>query len=377
MKAKKIWKIILCVFLALVLVVGGYLAYVFIDYHRLPDHQELPVHVLYKGGVLLENDDHPLIEPAVETPYCIVSYNIGFGAYSDDYGFFMDGGTESRARSAEAVLANIGGAMDTLGECAPDLMLIQEVDTDGTRSYHIDESELLLEDLTTRFAETALYYDFAENYDSPYLMYPFSSPHGANKAGIMTFSAFPIDSALRRSLPIETGFTKLLDLDRCYSVSRIPVDGGGELVLYNLHLSAYTSDGTIATEQLRMLLEDMQGEYETGNWCIAGGDFNKDLLGNSADYFGASDKEYTWAQPIPPETFDGVEIQLIAPLDETNPVPSCRNADGPYHAGQYVLTVDGFLVSPNVSVSEATVVDTGFRYSDHNPVRMVFTLTNS
>ena len=39
--------------------------------------------------------------------------------------------------------------------------------------------------------------------------------------------AFPITSALRRSLPIETGFTKLLDLDRCYSVSRIPVDGGG------------------------------------------------------------------------------------------------------------------------------------------------------
>ena len=164
----------------------------------------------------------------------------------------------------------------------------------------------------------------------------------------MTFSTFPISSALRRSLPIETGFTKFLDLDRCYSVSRIPVEGGKELVLYNLHLSAYTSDGTIATEQLRMLLEDMQGEYAVGNYCIAGGDFNKDLLGDSSVYFGASDIAYTWAQPIPPETFDGVDIQLVAPLDEAGPVPSCRNADGPYHEGQYVLTVDGFLVSPNV-----------------------------
>ena len=91
-------------------------------------------------------------------------------------------------------------------------------------------------------------------------------------------------------------------------------------------------------------------------------------------YFGASDIEYTWAQPIPPETFDGVDIQLIAPLDETNPVPSCRNADGPYHEGQYVLTVDGFLVSPNVAVSEAKVIDTGFKFSDHNPVEMLFTL---
>lgn len=72
---------------------------------------------------------------------------------------------------------------------------------------------------------------------------------------------------------------------------------GGELVLYNLHLSAYTSDGTIAMEQLKLLLDDMQREYAAGNWCVAGGDFNKDLLGDSAAYFGEADQEYTWAQP--------------------------------------------------------------------------------
>ncbi len=49
-------------------------------------------------------------------------------------------------------------------------------------------------------------------------------------------------------------------------------------MLYDLHLSAYTSDGTIATEQLALLLADMQAEYEKGSWCVAGGDFNKDLL---------------------------------------------------------------------------------------------------
>ncbi len=368
MKAKKILKIVLCVFLALVLVVGGYLAYVFIDFHRLPDHQELPVARV--GRTKPE-------APKVGEPYRITSYNVGFGAYSADYGFFMDGGTESRAFSQDAVIENLLGAFDTIAEIKPDLMLFQEIDTDGTRSYHINEYTFAVAQLGAAYQANNLYYDFAQNYDSPYLMYPFSSPHGANKAGILTFSSFPIDSALRRSLPIESGVTKLLDLDRCYSVSRIPVGGERELVLYNLHLSAYTSDGTIATKQLRMLLDDMQSEYEAGNWCIAGGDFNKDLLGNSADYFGASDKEYTWAQPIPPETFEGVEIQLIAPLDEANPVPSCRNADGPYHAGQYVLTVDGFLVSPNVSVSGAEVIGTGFRYSDHNPVCMDFILTSS
>ena len=67
-------------------------------------------------------------------------------------------------------------------------------------------------------------------------------------------------------------------------------------------------------------------------------------------------------------------MTLIAPLDEKSPVPSCRNADGPYHDGQYVLTVDGFIVSDNVDVIESRVIDTGFAFSDHNPVVMRFIL---
>ena len=133
--------------------------------------------------------------------------------------------------------------------------------------------------------------------------------------------------------------------------------------------------GTIATEQFEMLCADMLQEYESGNYCIAGGDFNKDLLGASAEIFGVTGGENdTWAQPIPEDTFDGFNVSLIAPLDEGNPVPSCRNADGPYHQGQYVLTVDGFLVSENVTVTSSDVVDLGFAYSDHNPVEMRFVL---
>ena len=256
----------------------------------------------------------------------------------------------------------------TLTDQNADFYLVQEVDIDSTRSYHVDEREPLYAALSW---ENSV---FCQNYDSPYLMYPLTKPHGASRSGLLTFAPAEITSARRVELPVESGFMKLLDLDRCYSVSRIPVDGGRELVLYNLHLSAYTSDGTIATEQLSLLLRDMQREYEKGNWCVAGGDFNKDLLGDSAQYFGAADQAYSWAQPIPDETFDGFAVRLVAPLDEQNPVPSCRNADGPYHEGQYVLTVDGFLVSANVTVEQSNVIDTGFESSDHNPVQMTFRL---
>ena len=354
---KKALKIILIVLLVLVLLAAAYVAYVFLSYHRIEDHQTLAVE---QGAAA-----------AAETgkQYKLVSWNIGFGAYEDDYGFFMDGGTQSWAWSPERLAANLDRIGALLAEQDADFLLVQEIDTDSTRSYHIDEYDALCKALAPLGHDRA----FAQNYDSPFLMYPLTQPHGASKAGIGTFSRAAIASAERRSLPVETGVTKLLDLDRCYSVCRIPVTDGGELVLYNLHLSAYTTDGTIATEQLRLLLADMQAEYEAGNRCIAGGDFNKSLLDDDA-IFGANDSGYTWAQPIPPETFEGVDIVKIPPLDESDPVPTCRNADGPYHTGQYVVMVDGFLASPNVEIVSADTVDTQFRYSDHNPVEMFFVL---
>ena len=348
-------KIILLVLAALVLLVAGYLAYVLIDYPRLGD-MDLEV-------------DRQVLQPA-ETgrEYHLLSYNIGFGAYEPDYGFFMDGGTESWAWSQERLTDNIGHIGSFLSQQHADFYLIQEVDRDSTRSYHVDEAALLREALPE--------YDgtWAQNYDSPFLMYPLRHPHGASVSGLMTLSSLTVDSARRVELPIENSLMKLVDLDRCYSVHRIPAADGRELVLYNVHLSAYTSDGTIAVEQLELLRADMQAEYEKGNWCIAGGDFNKDLLGQSEEIFGGSAEGYTWAQPLPEGIWDGTDLSLVAPLDETDPVPSCRNADAPYHEGQYVLTVDGFVVSDNVTVEQAVVEDTGFAWSDHNPVSMRFVL---
>ena len=40
-KAKKVIKVILIILLAAVLIVGGYVAYVMIDYHRIEDNQAL------------------------------------------------------------------------------------------------------------------------------------------------------------------------------------------------------------------------------------------------------------------------------------------------------------------------------------------------
>lgn len=350
-------KIILITCLAVVgtllLTVIGYLVYVLVDYDRIEDNVEISV----RDGNELS------LAPAGEE-LRIITYNIGFAAYTPEFSFFMDGGKYSRAESSKSVHSVMGGILSLLEEENADFLMIEEVDEDSTRGRYVDQRRILENGLEG--------YDsaFAVNYDSSYLFYPLTSPHGRALSGMLTLSRYNISSSLRRSLPVETSLMKFVDLDRCYSVSRVPVDNGKELILYAVHLSAYTSDGTIATEQLEMLVADMTAEYEKGNYIIAGGDFNKDLLGDSSAYFGISGGDQNWAQAFPADILDGKSLSLVATFN----APTCRNADAPYSPDQFVLTVDGFIVSDNVRVVESETLDLSFKLSDHNPVSMTFIL---
>ena len=292
--------------------------------------------------------------------YTLVTYNIGFGAHSDDYSFFMDGGEHSRAYSEESVLDNINGALEILKNSDSDFLFLQEVDIRGTRSRYVNQKDLIVKS----FEE----YDnvATENYDSPYLLYPINEPIGSNNSCLLTLSGYTIYTSFRKSLPVEPFPNNLFDLDRAYSVSRVRTANGRDLVLINLHLSAYTSDGTIADEQLKMLAEDMKKEFEAGNFVIAAGDFNKDLLKDSSKYFERGEGEYTWTQPIKTELIpEGFTI--YAPTN----APTCRNAGSPYRGDgtDFVVTIDGMIASANVKVISTETIDTGFKYSDHNPVK--------
>lgn len=349
---KKIIKTIGIVFLVFVLVVAGYVGYVFATYYRLPDKQKVSIRQYATDEVVDLSQNQR-----------IVTANLGFGAYSDDFSFFMDGGDQSRAYSEKAVKKNIQGSLKAVASLKPNFVFFQEVDTNGTRSHHIDEDDLLQKGLPD-YSST-----WTQNYDSPYLMYPLNHPHGKNKSGLTTFSDVQMQSAIRRSLPIEEGFSKFMDLDRCYVKQRLQTSKQKDLVLYNVHLSAYTSDSSTADKQLKMLFKDMQKEANKGNYVIAGGNFNKDLLGNSDQVFnkGKATKD-SWAKPIKkkmiPKGFHLVEPE--------NQIPSCRNANQKYAKSSNTYLLDGFIVCDTITVNKSEVLDTKFKYSDHNPVYLDF-----
>lgn len=240
------------------------------------------------------------------------------------------------------------------------------MDEKADRSYQVNQREIFQKGLSGYGSV------FANNFHSAYLFYPFLEPHGAVQAGMLTFSKYQILENTRRQFPVSDAFiTKFTDLDRCFLVSRLPVDGGKELVLIQVHLSAYDKGGLIRAEQLALLNEVLAREREQGNYVIAGGDFNHDIA-ESIESFPSGQKTPEWVYQL--DSDDLADGYRFAKAENAAEIPTCRGADIPYEKDvTYTVVVDGFIVSDNIE-AKAENIDGGFLYSDHNPVVMEFTL---
>lgn len=350
---KKIFKVVVLFFLGII----AYFSYLLIAYHRISDYQTLQI----------DKPDSTINSVMkVNTIYSAITYNIGFGAYLPDFSFFMDGGTSSWAKSKESVIETINHIALFLKQFNPDLIALQEVDINGTRSYHVDENEIIYKVLNN------YYHTFAVNYDSPFLFYPFLKPHGKNKSGLASYSKFEMTNALRRSLPISHSFKRFLDLDRAYSIIRIPVDNGKELIFINVHLSAYGTDDSVRYKQLTQLINDMEKEYQSGNYVLVAGDYNHELKINKEF------SEHSWAQPFPremlPEHFH-LSIDLLSTDQQDALWDSARDSEKAYVLGETpTFMLDGFIFSDNIEIVLMDILKTGYAYSDHEPVSISFLL---
>ena len=362
---KRIGIILLVLILLVLLLVGCYIGYMQWQYHRIPDKEPLKVDQP-QDGVLKTGQE-----------YSAMTYNIGFGAYGPEYSFFMDSGVMEdgtavrgkygKAISAESVQQHTDGVLQVLEKYNPDFALLQEVDQDADRSYHIDQQALIAQGVQGY----ASVYDI--NFHSAYLLYPLNDPHGAGTAGLLTLSRYAVTDAVHRSYPAVEGFiAKFTDLDRCFTTLRVPVDNGKELVILHSHMSAYDEGGTVRQRQMEMLSGVMTEEYEKGNYVIVGGDFNH-ALGEEVTHAFPSKQQYPgWVYVL--DNKDLPEHFQLARADNRTEVSTCRAAEIPYEPGvNYCTVLDGFWVSDNIEYT-AENIDTQYANSDHNPVLMHFIL---
>lgn len=306
----------------------------------------------------------------------VMSWNIGYAGLSETADFFMDGGKGVRTQDKESVMNNLSAVLDEISEADPDILFLQEIDRNSTRSYHIDETSFIREKYEKGSAA------FANNFKVNFVPYPIP-PIGKVDSGVMTLTDYTVTDAVRIQLPCPFSWpVRTANLKRCLLTCRIPIKkqdntGNGkdsekkELVLVNLHLEAY-DDGAGKEAQTRMLEELLQEEYDKGNYVIAGGDFNQSFSGTDTSMYPLQE-EGLWQCGMIDESSFSNNFRFL--MD--NSTPTCRSLDRPYDPDdksfQYYM-IDGFIVSDNVNVEKIQTLDCGFKNSDHNPVFMTFSL---
>lgn len=360
---KSIKRIIL---LASILIIAliGYGIYIFSAWYRLPENLTLEV----KRNIASTYSEESL-SLSTGTFYWAMTYDIGFGAYRKDFDFFLEGGGSFRARNEESVIAAACAMGEIINNVSPDFVLLQEVDVDGTRSYHVNELGLM-----NQFIK-GYYYAYAQNYDSPFWIVPPWQPYGANESGLVTYSRAEITGAIRRSLPIAEDAGRYVDMDRCYSVSRIPVETDGgvgkTLCIYNVHLSSNGSNREVRERQLSMLYEDMTKDYRRGDYVICGGNFGQDLKGS------ATETVHEWAEPFSREDLPKGFYLAMDDARDTEDIlqDTARRANAPYVEGETdTVTLDGFIISDNITVNFYSHMDWDYEFSNHEPAIMQFRL---
>ena len=352
---KRIAKIILIIIAAVLALVAGLLIFLTATEYHPEDVETLDIQGTAKASY------------SVGDPLAVMTWNIGYGALGDNADFFMDGGEMVKSADEARVQENLEGIAAILNSVSPDMLLLQEVDRDSSRSYHIDEVKLL-RDKFPDYAST-----FGGNHKTPFVPYPIP-PIGKVDAGVVTFTNSQPVSAERVQLPVPFKWpVRAVNLKRCVTETHIPLhDSDGkqikpELVLFNLHLEAYDSGaGKIA--QTKMLARLLKEEQDKGNYVIAGGDFNQT--------FATADKKEFPPQPgkWQPGDLDVTQFGDGWKFLMDHETASCRSLDQPLAGAdldsfQFYL-IDGFIVSDNIRIEKLQTLDLGFVNSDHNPVVM-------
>jgi len=315
-----------------------------------------------------------LSEPAPDTTLSVCIWNVGYGGLGASADFFFDdegmmfSGSSMVHAPKPMVESHIGGAVRVVQENPADFWMLQEVDVDSDRSYRINQSNLYAEALPG-YAAT-----FAANYQCARVPIPLLEPwhpYGRVVSGLGTYARFQPVVAERVQLPGQQPMPKrLFELDRCLAVHRFPTAKGPELVLVNVHNSAYDRGDKIKSQQMAFVRDFAVAEFNKGNYVVLGGDWNQCPPNVRFDMFTPEiDPGYTISS-MPIDFFPENWHYAYDPTTPTN-----RSAKDPYVSGKTFLTlIDYFLVSPNVHIISVKGITQEFLWSDHQPVRMTFRL---
>lgn len=352
------------VFKVLGLLIGLFLLYIIIvlAHGTMTDYQ--PEDVI--PSTASQNAPENIIQDSIVS---LVIWNVGFGGLGKESDFFYDDGRFLTAgdkmihTDKKYVEKNINGATQFLKNTKADFFLLQEVDYESDRSYNINQYEAYQESLPNYAAY------FAPNYQVGRVPVPvlhFWEVYGQTHSGLASFSKYQPTEATRFQLPGSFDWpTNIFQLDRCLLVQRFKVNNDKELIVVNIHNSAYDKGGLMKKQQMDFLKNMLVQEYEKGNYVIAGGDWNQCPPNFKFDSFKPATDGYSQIN-IDADFYPNDWQWVYDPR-----VPTNRKANNAYDTEKtFVTLIDFFLISPNLKAITAKGINQGFDFSDHQPVYM-------
>jgi len=350
---KNILKIILSLISFIMIMIIGLVTYLCLNEYTPKQIEPLK---LAQGNKLL----------TLNTDISLLTLNIGYGGLGQSEDFFMDGGKNVQPKSKNMIEENLHGIQNMLEDHPSNIYLLQEVDLDAKRSYHINQQHYLSKQLN-------LPATFAYNFNVAYVPFPIP-PIGKVKSGLSILTDLKMSEANRVALPNSFSWpVRLANLKRALLETRFPIKNSNkELVVFNLHLDAY-DNGEGKIEQSKLLKKVLDEEYDKGNFVIAGGDFNQVFEGSQTF---PQTKQKGWHPGKISQ--DDIPTHFSFAYDDASPTVRVLNHayTGDYTTSQ-VYVIDGFIVSDNIDIKQTQVYDYQFKYTDHHPVQLTIHLTDN
>lgn len=319
--------------------------------------------------ISLKAAQNSLKKVIADSTLSFLTWNIGYGGLGRESDFFL--ATENIYWSSikdvlpkkKHVEKNVKGITEFIKKTTADFLLLQEVDFEAKRSYFINEFKQIGQQ------KPAFSAFFADNYNVPRNPIPFFQPwstYGKVQSGLATFAAYQPTESTRFQLPGNYGWPdQIFHLDRCASVHRFDTDFGNELIVINIHNSAFDKGGFLKKQQMAFLKKMITEEYANGNYVVMGGDWNvcpTDFPSNTFRPDMPARPEYNIEKDFMPADWQWS-------FDPS--VPTIRQTAHPYITDSTAISlIDFYLVSPNVTIEKVEGIDMDFEYSDHQPVRM-------
>jgi len=348
-------KILLYVALLIALVLIGFIAYATATNYN-PDEKEAVQALGSKGQQVV---------PVSQSLEALI-WNIGYCGLGKEVDFFYDGG-KNVITPENFVKKNIVGVRSvSASNAGADFLLYQEVDINSKRSHFNNQRKVIEESCPSHNHALGL------NYLVKHIPIPFTEPMGKVESGLLSLSKFQSIENTRYQFPGNFSWPKsMFFLDRCFLLQRFKTSNGKELIMINTHNSAY-DDGGLKKRQMEYLKEVLLDEYGKGNYVIVGGDWNQTAPGFDNTKFAKPNGQAVVKQiPIEANYIKGWQWVYDAE------VPTNRKTSHPYNAATTFTTIiDFYFVSPNIEVESVNGISFDFDYSDHQPVKMKFSLRN-